>query len=102
MATFSYKGRTNRGDSIEGNISAANADAVAAQLFNSGITPIDITEQAEKSADIKLSNLFGEKVGLDVYSDIQTTPIYYSLVRCPSQKSQCLRYKQTLRTKRFI
>ncbi|MCK4742566.1 MAG: type II secretion system F family protein [Sulfuriflexus sp.] len=65
MATFSYKGRTNRGDSIEGNISAANADAVAAQLFNSGITPIDITEQAEKSADIKLSNLFGEKVGLD-------------------------------------
>jgi len=65
MATFFYKGRTNRGDSIEGNISAANADAVATQLFNSGITPIDISEQAEKSADIKLSHLFGEKVGLD-------------------------------------
>lgn len=65
MATFFYKGRTNRGDSIEGNISAANADAVATQLFNSGITPIDISEQAEKSADIKLSHLFGERVGLD-------------------------------------
>jgi len=65
MATFFYKGRTNRGDSIEGNISAANADAVATQLFNSGITPIDISEQAEKSADIKLGHLFGERVGLD-------------------------------------
>lgn len=65
MATFFYKGRTNRGDSIEGNISAANADAVATQLFNSGITPIDISEQAEKSADIKLGHLFGERVGLE-------------------------------------
>ena len=65
MATFFYKGRTNRGDSIEGNISAPNSDAVATQLFNSGITPIDIHEQAEKPASIKLNNLFGERVGLD-------------------------------------
>jgi len=66
MATFFYKGRTNRGDSIEGNIDASNIDAVASQLFNSGITPINITEEAEKtSSNIDLNNLFGEKVGLD-------------------------------------
>jgi len=66
MATFFYKGRTNRGDSIEGSIDASNIDAVASQLFNSGITPINIAEKAEKtSSDIDLNNLFGERVGLD-------------------------------------
>ena len=66
MATFFYKGRTNRGDSIEGNIEASSADAVASQLFNSGITPIDISEEQNKSAsDLTLSNPFGKKVGLD-------------------------------------
>ena len=66
MATFFYKGRTNRGDSIEGNIEASSADAVASQLFNSGITPIDISEKQDKSAnDLSFSNPFGKKVGLD-------------------------------------
>jgi len=66
MATFVYKGRTNRGDSIEGNIDANSADAVASQLLNSGITPIDISEQAQsKPSEITFSNPFGKKVGLD-------------------------------------
>lgn len=66
MATFFYKGRTTRGDSIEGNLDATTADAVATQLFNSGITPIDITEQQQKtSTEVKLNNLFSQKVGLD-------------------------------------
>ena len=66
MATFFYKGRTNRGDSINGNIEAPNVDAVATQLFNSGITPIDITEQQEKiSKDINLNNIFNQRVSLD-------------------------------------
>ena len=66
MATFFYKGRTNRGDSIDGNIEAPNADAVATQLLNSGITPIDITEQQQQTAkDINLKSLFGQRVGLD-------------------------------------
>jgi len=66
MATFFYKGRTNRGDAVTGNIEANTADAVASQLFNSGITPIDITEQQQTvSTDIKLNSLFTPKVGLD-------------------------------------
>jgi len=66
MANFFYKGRTNRGDSVTGNIEANNIDAVASQLFNSGITPIDITEQQQqKSTDINLNSLFAPRVGLE-------------------------------------
>jgi len=66
MSTFFYKGRTNRGDSIEGNIEAGSADAVATQLFNNGITPIDISEEKQESSiNISFSNPFGQKVGLD-------------------------------------
>lgn len=65
MATFFYKGRTNRGDSIEGNIEAATADAVASQLFNSGITPIDISETKQQTNSISFTNPFKGKVDLD-------------------------------------
>jgi MSHA biogenesis protein MshG len=42
MATFNYSGRNRRGEAVSGRIEAASADAVASQLFNSGVTPIDI------------------------------------------------------------
>ena len=65
MAVFYYKGRTNRGESIEGNIEASNPDAVASQLFNSGITPIDIIESSSKPRqEILLTDLFGGRVEL--------------------------------------
>ena len=44
MANFRYRGRGNRGDLMEGALEATSADAAAAQLINSGITPIDIRE----------------------------------------------------------
>jgi MSHA biogenesis protein MshG len=47
MPQFQYKGRGRRGDRIEGRIEASNADAVATQLFNSGVTPIEIFEIAQ-------------------------------------------------------
>lgn len=66
MPQFQYKGRTNRGDSIEGSLDAANPDAVAAQLFNSGITPIDITEsESKKTRQININDLFGTRIRLD-------------------------------------
>lgn len=46
MAEFEYKGRTARGDLVTGRIESDSAEAVANQLFNTGITPIDITERA--------------------------------------------------------
>lgn len=48
MPQFHYKARDNRGSSISGILEASNADAVAAQLLNSGITPVEISEVEEK------------------------------------------------------
>jgi MSHA biogenesis protein MshG len=42
MPFFEYTGRNRRGEAVNGQIEAASADAVANQLFNNGITPIDI------------------------------------------------------------
>ncbi|MBI2802820.1 MAG: type II secretion system F family protein [Gammaproteobacteria bacterium] len=46
MPNYQYRGRGRRGDLIEGALEAATRDAVATQLINSGITPVDIREAA--------------------------------------------------------
>lgn len=47
MARYHYKARGQRGDALEGILDASSPDAVASQLVNSGITPIDIVEHVE-------------------------------------------------------
>ncbi len=42
MPVYQYRGRNQRGESVKGQVEAASPDAVAAQLFNSGVVPIDI------------------------------------------------------------
>lgn len=57
MPLFEYKGRTAQGDLVHGRIEAESADAVARQLFNTGITPIDIdaaTERTDAFAQLRL------------------------------------------------
>ncbi len=44
MPLYRYKARNSRGDAVSGELEAGTADAVAAQLLNSGITPVDISE----------------------------------------------------------
>ena len=44
MTNYRYRGRGSRGDLLEGAIDAPSAEAVARQLMNSGITPVDIRE----------------------------------------------------------
>jgi MSHA biogenesis protein MshG len=62
MPNYSYKGRNSRGSLINGDIDAGTIDAVASQLFNIGITPIDIKEQKKSSDfDISLSNYLNRK-----------------------------------------
>lgn len=51
MPVFSYKGRNTRGALVEGRVDATTIDAVAAQLMNTGITPIDISQQGGVTAD---------------------------------------------------
>lgn len=80
MPLFQYKARGHRGDSIEGSIEAVSSDAVASQLLESGITPIEI-EVAKTGAatEINFSKLFVEKVtDTDV---IQFSRQMYSLTK---------------------
>jgi MSHA biogenesis protein MshG len=42
MPLFQYKGRNQRGEAVRGHIEAVSPDAVAVQLMNSGVIPIDI------------------------------------------------------------
>lgn len=48
MALYQYKGRTAQGDLITGRVEADSADSVANQLFNTGITPIEIDATPEQ------------------------------------------------------
>lgn len=50
MAQFQYRGRTGRGELVTGELEAETADAVAVQLFNMGVTPIDIVPAPEKTS----------------------------------------------------
>ena len=42
MPQYQYSGRNRRGESVHGRMDGASIDVVATQLFNNGITPIDI------------------------------------------------------------
>jgi len=67
MAVFHYKGRTTRGDAVEGELEGNSVDLVASQLMNSGITPIDIAPAVIKQ-DVLLElkrKLGGGRVTLD-------------------------------------
>jgi MSHA biogenesis protein MshG len=57
MPLFQYRGRNQRGEVVTGQVDAATADAVANQLFNSGVVPVDIS--AAKSAAQDLNAAFG-------------------------------------------
>lgn len=62
MPLFSYKGRNAQGALVNGQIDAGTIDAVASQLFNTGITPIDIKERSKpSSANISFSDYLNRK-----------------------------------------
>jgi MSHA biogenesis protein MshG len=58
MPQFQYNGRNRRGESVNGRMEGVSIDAVATQLFNNGITPIDI-----HVADVR-RDVFGALQGL--------------------------------------
>lgn len=53
MASFQYKGRNVRGELVSGVIEASDSGAVADQLFNTGITPVDIRATAVGAAQVE-------------------------------------------------
>ncbi len=52
MPLFQYRGRNQRGEVVTGRVDAASADAVASQLFNSGVVPVDIVAATNAAKDI--------------------------------------------------
>ena len=55
MPIFQYTGRNNQGQAVDGSIDANSVDAVASQLVNTGITPINISP-ADNENKAKESN----------------------------------------------
>ena len=51
MPVFAYRGRGARGELVTGTLEAADAGAVADQLLNTGVTPVDIKATATVAAD---------------------------------------------------
>jgi MSHA biogenesis protein MshG len=66
MPLYQYRGRNQRGEAVKGQLEAASPDVVATQLFNSGITPIDInlTKATKDVFALLRSRLGGGKVEL--------------------------------------
>ncbi|MGD8784437.1 MAG: type II secretion system F family protein [Thioalkalispiraceae bacterium] len=54
MPLFKYKARNNSGDSLNGQLEAANLDGAASQLLRSGITPIEINELKQGNDYLKV------------------------------------------------
>jgi len=46
---FAYKGRNGRGELLAGVLEGADSGAVADQLFATGVTPVEITETADRA-----------------------------------------------------
>jgi MSHA biogenesis protein MshG len=66
MAHFQYRGRNQRGEVVKGRIEGATAEAVAGQLANNGITPIDIgaaTEMGDMLGALSARLTLGRRVG---------------------------------------
>jgi MSHA biogenesis protein MshG len=68
VATFAYRGRGSRGELVTGKLEGVDASAIADQLQNTGITPVDIrataASAAESDAPSALGRLFAPKVTL--------------------------------------
>jgi MSHA biogenesis protein MshG len=63
MPFFSYKGRNSKGDLVQGVLEGQDSNALANQLFNLGITPIEILSSQAPAAERRASaSLFEERI----------------------------------------
>src|SRR5262249_52797330 len=60
MPYFAYRGRNAGGEAVQGVLEGGDSGAVAAQLFNIGVTPVDIQPSAARANTSKqgLAQLF--------------------------------------------
>ena len=65
MAYYAYEGRNTRGELVKGVLEGPSSGNVADQLFSTGITPINIAETAQASAEgSRRKPFFTPRVGL--------------------------------------
>ena len=67
MAYFKYRGRNQRGELVQGRLEGADTGAIAQQLMNSGITPVNIDRTADDGPGLQLdwlNQITAPKVGL--------------------------------------
>ncbi|HUL92827.1 MAG TPA: type II secretion system F family protein, partial [Burkholderiales bacterium] len=67
MPFFSYRGRNARGELVRGVLENSDSGAVADQLLNSGVSPIEITATAgpKEASDKAFPWIRGEKVTIE-------------------------------------
>jgi MSHA biogenesis protein MshG len=66
MAVFAYKGRNGRGDLVEGTLDGDDSSAIADQLTNIGVIPVEVTPfrgmtLAAQGKSDRFKNLFQDK-----------------------------------------
>lgn len=61
MPVFSYKGRSAHGDLVQGTLEGADSSAIANQLLNTGITPVDI-KFARRAGETKREISFWQRL----------------------------------------
>lgn len=86
MPVFAYKGRSSRGDLVQGSLEGADSGVVADQLLNTGITPTDIklTSQAVRStsgAQISLWNRLTMEKKVDTQEVMLFSRQMYTLLK---------------------
>jgi MSHA biogenesis protein MshG len=68
MPHFAYRGRNSRGDLVQGVLEGADSTAVADQLMNTGVTPVEINTSSGPARQVQLppwlQQLFAPKVQL--------------------------------------
>jgi MSHA biogenesis protein MshG len=57
MALYAYRGRGPRGELVTGTLEGADQGAVATQLMNTGVTPVDIRPTAATAGQLELPGL---------------------------------------------
>lgn len=66
MPNFQYQGRDTRGQLVTGQLEAASAEAVAAQLNGRGLIPLNIEESvAAAGSSMDFGKLFRKKISLE-------------------------------------
>ncbi len=58
MPVFTYKGRSGRGEMVQGSLEGADSSVIADQLINTGITPIEIKVSRNNASKSEGSSLW--------------------------------------------